>query len=108
MLLFTDCARMLLRHPACRILDECLEMLAPIHTSIKFVKIVSTECIPGYPDSNLPTLLAYRNTDVAHQFIGMQHFNGMRATPKGMPAITYMLPGEPRDVGNVGLESDQF
>mmetsp|Transcript_15795 Transcript_15795/g.34244 ORF Transcript_15795/g.34244 Transcript_15795/m.34244 type:complete len:254 (-) Transcript_15795:171-932(-) len=68
-------------HPACRALGECLEMLAPMHTSTKFVKIVSTECIPGYPDSNLPTLLVYQNTDVAHQFIGMQHFNGTRATP---------------------------
>eukprot|EP00959_Pyramimonas_sp_CCMP1952_P169740 3546327-Pyramimonas_sp.AAC.2 len=75
---------MLFRHPACRVLEECLEMLAPKHTSTKFVKIVSTECIPGYPDSNLPTLIVYRNTDVAHQFIGMQHFNGMRATPIGM------------------------
>ena len=47
------------------------------------MRIVSTECIPGYPDSNLPTLLVYRNTDVVRNFMGLQHFGGARITPEG-------------------------
>jgi hypothetical protein len=42
-----------------------LEELARKHPFTKFVKIHGGECIPGYPDRNMPTLLVYRDRDVA-------------------------------------------
>ncbi|KAF9666273.1 hypothetical protein SADUNF_Sadunf16G0212400 [Salix dunnii] len=45
----------------CGLLMKCLEELAVKYPGTKFVKIVSTDCIPNYPDHNLPTLLVYNN-----------------------------------------------
>ncbi|XP_056846868.1 uncharacterized protein LOC130497760 [Raphanus sativus] len=41
----------------CGLLLGCLEELASRYPRTKFVKIISTGCIPNYPDCNLPTLL---------------------------------------------------
>jgi hypothetical protein len=71
------------RHSQCELLDKCLEEFAHKYPEVKCVRIVSTDCIPGYPDSNLPTLLVYRNTDVVRNFVGLQHFDGPRITPEG-------------------------
>ena len=42
--------------PDCAILAQCLGELAGRYPGTKFVKIVSTDCIPHYPDGNLPTV----------------------------------------------------
>lgn len=43
----------------CAILNQCLGSLAEQYPETKWVKIISTECIPGYNDDFLPTLLLY-------------------------------------------------
>ncbi|KAF5959719.1 hypothetical protein HYC85_000928 [Camellia sinensis] len=45
----------------------------------KFVKIISTDCIPNYPDCNLPTLLVYNNGAVKANYVGLHNF-GRRCT----------------------------
>ena len=50
--------------PECETLGKALEELARKHPFAKFVKILGGECIPGYPDRNMPTLLVYRDRDV--------------------------------------------
>ena len=50
--------------PECETLGKALEELARKNPFTKFVKILGGECIPGYPDRNMPTLLAYRDRDV--------------------------------------------
>lgn len=42
---------------------------APQNPKIKFVQIVATRCIQDYPDSNLPTLILYRNGAVQKQLL---------------------------------------
>jgi hypothetical protein len=53
-----------------------LEQLARKFPALKFVRIGSTECIPGYPDANLPTLLFYRDDDLKAQAVGPAAFGG--------------------------------
>lgn len=44
---------------------------------VKFVKSISTTCIPNYPDKNLPTIFVYYENELKHQIIGPLAFNGM-------------------------------
>ena len=43
---------------------------------LKVVRIDSTDCIPGYPDKNLPTLLLYRDDDLLGQLVGTAPYGG--------------------------------
>ncbi len=42
---------------------------APNNPRIKFVQIVATRCLQDYPDTNLPTLILYRNGAVQKQLL---------------------------------------
>ncbi|WJX14660.1 hypothetical protein P8452_04885 [Trifolium repens] len=72
--------------PECGVLMECIEELATMYPATKFVKIISTDCIPNYPDCNLPTLLVYNNGAVKGNYVGMNRF-GRRCTPEGVALI---------------------
>lgn len=61
---------------------NCLQELAARYPVTKFVKIISTDCIPNYPDCNLPTLLVYNNGAVKANYVGLRSF-GRRCTPEG-------------------------
>ena len=71
------------RIPECTLLMRCLEELATKYPATKFVKIISTDCIPNYPDRNLPTLIVYNNGSVKANHVGIHSF-GRRCTPEGM------------------------
>ncbi|KAI3656733.1 hypothetical protein MP638_007382 [Amoeboaphelidium occidentale] len=51
----------------CRLINEHLEKLSRNYR-VKCVKIKSTDCIPGFPDRNLPTVLVYKNGDISAQY----------------------------------------
>ncbi|CAK7328270.1 unnamed protein product [Dovyalis caffra] len=70
----------------CGVLMKCLEELAVKYPGTKFVKIVSTDCIPNYPDHNLPTLLVYNNGAVKANYVGLRSF-GRRCTPEGVALV---------------------
>ncbi|KAG5408447.1 hypothetical protein IGI04_004766 [Brassica rapa subsp. trilocularis] len=53
---------------------------------MKFVKIISTDCIPNYPDCNLPTLLAYRHGAVEGTHVGLKSV-GRRCTPESVALV---------------------
>ena len=53
-----------------------LEQLARKFSDVKFLRIESTDCIPGYPDGNLPTLLIYRDDELLRQCTGPSAFGG--------------------------------
>ena len=53
------------------VLALCLEELAFKYPATKFVSIVSTECIPSYPDQNLPTVLVYHRTQCVRTLAGL-------------------------------------
>ncbi|KAJ4980890.1 hypothetical protein NE237_031727 [Protea cynaroides] len=72
--------------PKCNQLMPCLEELASRYPETKFVKIISTDCIPNYPDRNLPTLLVYNNSAVKATYVGLHHF-GRSCTPEGVALV---------------------
>jgi hypothetical protein len=69
-------------HAGCALLEGCLRELARKYPNTRFLKIVSTSCIPNYPDANLPTLLVYHGGACKKQAVGLAPFGGPRATPE--------------------------
>lgn len=49
----------------------------------KFLKSISTTCIPNYPDKNLPTVFVYFEGDLKKQLVGPFEFRGMNLTYDG-------------------------
>ncbi|KAF8705759.1 hypothetical protein HU200_030962 [Digitaria exilis] len=70
--------------PECGLLQNCLEELSTRYPATKFVKIISTDCIPNYPDRNVPTILVYNNSAVKGTYVGLQKFGGKRCTPESV------------------------
>ena len=79
----TTCRRC--RVPECRLLGDALDVLAERYPGTKFLRCVSTDCIPQYPDRNLPTLLLYRDTKCLQTLVGLLHYGGRRLTPERAP-----------------------
>jgi hypothetical protein len=67
---------------ACARLEDCMRELSREHPGTRFLKIVSTSCIPNYPDANLPTLLVYHGGACKRHIIGLAPLGGPRATPE--------------------------
>ncbi|GLC41242.1 hypothetical protein PLESTB_001083600 [Pleodorina starrii] len=75
-------------HAGCGLLQQCLDELAAKYPSTKFVRIVSTDAIPNYPDSNLPTLLLYHDTRCLQHAVGLATFGGTkRITPEQVALV---------------------
>lgn len=59
-----------------------MEELAGRHPGTKFRKSISTDCIPNYPDANLPTVLVYHDGACAATLVGLGPFGGRHVTPE--------------------------
>ncbi|XP_072204815.1 phosducin-like protein 3 [Excalfactoria chinensis] len=66
--------------PLCALINQHLSGLAKKFRDVKFIKAISTTCIPNYPDKNLPTIFVYLEGDIRAQFIGPLVFGGMNLT----------------------------
>ncbi|KAL7983804.1 hypothetical protein Chor_000680 [Crotalus horridus] len=66
--------------PLCALINQHLSGLAKKFQDVKFVKAISTTCIPNYPDRNLPSIFVYLEGDIKAQFIGPLVFGGMNLT----------------------------
>lgn len=76
------------RIPLCSLINQHLSGLARKFPDVKFVKAISTTCIPNYPDRNLPTVFVYLDGDIKAQFIGPLVFSGMNLTRDGEGLLT--------------------
>jgi hypothetical protein len=63
--------------PLCTLINNHLELLAPKFPETKFLKSVSSVCIPNFPDANLPAIFVYFEGGLKKQLIGSQTFGGM-------------------------------
>lgn len=63
--------------PLCTLINQYLASLARKFPTTKFLKSISTTCIPNWPDSNLPTIFIYQNGNMVKQIIGPLEFRGM-------------------------------
>eukprot|EP00455_Lapot_gusevi_P013307 TRINITY_DN16458_c0_g1_i3.p1 TRINITY_DN16458_c0_g1~~TRINITY_DN16458_c0_g1_i3.p1 ORF type:complete len:233 (-),score=74.71 TRINITY_DN16458_c0_g1_i3:89-787(-) len=68
--------------PACKLINQHLEVLARKFRAIKFVKIVAQKAIHNWPESNCPTLLVYHKTNIVAQFVGIGTMGGLTTTPQ--------------------------
>ena len=74
-----------------KLLAGYLDTLAAKHPATKFVSIVGSQCIPNYPDHNLPTLLIYRNGELRRQIVGLRPeigLDGLRTTLAGASFVS--------------------
>lgn len=71
------------RIPLCALINQHFSALARKFPDVKFIKAISTTCIPNYPDKNLPTVFVYLEGDIKAQFIGPLVFGGMNLTVDG-------------------------
>ncbi len=71
----------------CQLLGSCLAELARSYPETKFVRIVSTDCIPSYPDRNLPTLLLYHNGACKQHLVGAAMYGGAAMTPERVALV---------------------
>ena len=66
--------------PLCALINKFLLTLAAKFPTTKFLRSISTTCIPNYPDKNLPTLFVYFEGEMKTQLAGPQYFRGMNMT----------------------------
>ncbi|XP_075403966.1 phosducin-like protein 3 [Tenrec ecaudatus] len=66
--------------PLCALLNQHFSGFARKFPDVKFIKAISTTCIPNYPDRNLPTIFVYLEGDIKAQCIGPLVFGGMNLT----------------------------
>ncbi|KAM4872161.1 phosducin-like protein 3 [Thomomys bottae] len=66
--------------PLCALINQHFSELSRKFPDVKFIKAISTTCIPNYPDRNFPTIFVYLEGDIKAQFIGPLVFGGMNLT----------------------------
>ncbi len=66
--------------PLCALINRYVSELAAKFPTVKFLRSISTTCIPNYPDKNLPTIFIYHEGDMKGQLAGPQYFRGMNMT----------------------------
>jgi len=66
--------------PLCSLINQHLSLLSAKFPTTKFIKSISTVCIPNYPDQNLPTLFVYFEGVMKDQFVGPIVLRGMKLT----------------------------
>ena len=67
-------------NPECAALHTAFAELAERHPAARFLRIVGTHCIEGYPDENLPTVIVYHDGECQLQIVGGKRFGGRGAT----------------------------
>ena len=69
--------------PLCALINQYLTQLARKFPATKFLKSISTVCIPNYPDRNLPTMFIYFEGDMKGQIVSAVQFGGMNLSVDG-------------------------
>ena len=75
----------------CKMINEHLYALAQKFPQTKFIKSVSSVCIPNYPDKNLPTIFVYCEGDMKKQYIGAAEFGTSSITLPGTINVAQVI-----------------
>ncbi|KAL4781492.1 thioredoxin-like protein [Aspergillus varians] len=62
-----------------RLLSEIWRRLAAKYGDIKFCEMRGNMCIEGYPDRNTPTILVYKDGEIARQYVTLMALGGTGA-----------------------------
>ncbi|KAL0080269.1 thioredoxin-like protein [Phycomyces blakesleeanus] len=90
--------------PACKLMNQHLAVLAKQFKATKFLKIVSDQCIPNYPDRNVPTLLVYGEGDIKANLVGAAQFGGMKMTVQSLRTLLAQYGAVPPEKESVEKE----
>uniref|UniRef100_A0A0P4WGB6 Phosducin domain-containing protein n=1 Tax=Scylla olivacea TaxID=85551 RepID=A0A0P4WGB6_SCYOL len=89
--------------PLCALINQHLPRLAAKFAKVKFIKAISTTCIPNFPDRNLPAIFVYFEGQMKKQFIGAAEFGKDKITLEELEwklsrtgAFTTDLENDPR------------
>lgn len=69
--------------PLCALINQYMHSLGNKYRTVKFIKAISTTCIPNFPDKNLPTIFVYFEGEMKAQKIGALEFRGPNLTQDG-------------------------
>ncbi|KAK8831095.1 phosducin-like protein 3 [Blastocystis sp. ATCC 50177/Nand II] len=64
----------------CRILKEILDKVSARQPMVKFVQMISTDCIKDYPDKNLPALFVYNKGSIVKQITTLRELGGRKVS----------------------------
>lgn len=94
--------------PLCTLISDYINILSRKFPYTKFLKAVSTTCVPNFPDSNLPAIFVYYESDLKQQLVGPFTFGGMQLTCDALEwilsetkALTTTLEEDPRKSGQM-------
>jgi hypothetical protein len=74
----------------CTLINQHLTELAKKFPAVKFLRSISSSCIPNFPDKNLPAIFIYYEKDLKGQLVGTTKLGGMELTQNGK-AIQHTL-----------------
>lgn len=63
-------------NPNSQLFLKHLTTVARKYRTIKFIRIEAQKAIPSFPQSQCPTLLIYKNTNIIQQYVGLNEFGG--------------------------------
>lgn len=66
--------------PLCSLVNQYLNILANKFPMTKFIRSISSLCIPNFPDKNLPTIFVYFEGELKKQYAGPFELRGMNLT----------------------------
>lgn len=84
--------------PLCKLVNNHLSNLARKFPATKFLRSVSTVCIPNYPDKNLPTIFVYFEGDLKKQWIGPFALGGMNLKQDELEWLLAQAGAVPSDI----------
>eukprot|EP00946_MAST-07B_sp_MAST-7B-sp1_P003376 g3376.t1 len=96
----------------CAALHRALAALAERHLNTRFLKIIGSQCIEGFPDTNLPTMIVYHNGKCQAQMISCgKTFGGVNADEDSVEWVLAELGAvqteqseDPRDPVQTGFQ----
>lgn len=67
----------------CALINQFLADLAMRYPATKFIKAISKQCIPNYPEKNVPSIFIYYEGQIKKQIIGSVELRGEKLTSDG-------------------------
>jgi len=71
----------------CKLLAAVLTDFAAKYPMLKILKIPGDQCIEGYPDRLMPTLLVYGTNEYRGQLVGLAELGGNNTRVPGMSNV---------------------
>ena len=90
----------------CNLINQYLTTLSRKFPETKFIKSISTTCIPNYPDQNLPTIFVYYEGELKNQIVGAAGFNGTKLKQDDLEIMLHRF-GAVKSTLNLDRDDDE-